>query len=715
MFKYFNFVKNCCMENLKKSCVEKIKNNLLSVEKFDLKRTQNKKIFDCFNAVGQEFKNHFAFFGFADNLFDKTQQISNEFLSFYKKLQKTEVGLCVTGCLDVENENISFLKENRHKLKEFANEFHTSGTRLFLGLKTSCGRILADENRLFLTASDFYRECRNVTNLCLKAGDGKLKKLAKKFGKAAAFATKSNFDGIFIDGSLSNLLGEMTSTEFNKRIFGYFSNEIDFAAKILKEMGGREAKLPIIYKISVFSFLKECFDDEKPLSLKGVRLKESDKILDLLANLVLSGIDGFMLDFGTYENQFLSEFSPLLSKHLFGEIYQKIIKFFKESNLKNKFDEDVLLILNDNFCEDFYEIGSQNVIYNITKNILSDENFLKNLKSNKPYKNCILCGACKKYGDELNKNYCVINPNLFFEHEVQFKADKHKKIAVVGAGTSGIVCANEMAKRGLNIDVFEKNKKINLHGRLCEVFESDLKLKNYNDYIENIFKMYQKNEKINLKLSEEFEAQNAKDYDTIILATGFKELFLGVPGAVLKSVVSIFDVLMKKISLADMKNIVIYAKSELSFKLAVYLAKQKHKVTVLVSKFDFLKTMPQNLLSFYLFAARILNIELIVGCEVRNIHEDFVELYENHKTSNIESTNLIMNIVSGKKYGFLPKAKVVDCNVFVYDPDVLPNNRLFYDIVAQGFKGEVYMVGDALETGGFDGEIKSAYFVGNNV
>ena len=77
-----------------------------------------------------------------------------------------------------------------------------------------------------------------------------------------------------------------------------------------------------------------------------------------------------------------------------------------------------------------------------------------------------------------------------------------------------------------------------------------------------------------LNLNHEFIANDAKKYDQIIIATGFRELFLGVPGAVLKSVVSIFDILHKKIEFSDKKNIVIYARSELSLKLALYMAKE---------------------------------------------------------------------------------------------------------------------------------------------
>ena len=80
--------------------------------------------------------------------------------------------------------------------------------------------------------------------------------------------------------------------------------------------------------------------------------------------------------------------------------------------------------------------------------------------------------------------------------------------------------------------------------------------------------------------------------------------------------ISIFDILNKKIDYKDKKHIVIYAKSELSLKLAIVLAEQKHNVNILISSTDFIMKMPQNLLSYYLIASSKLKIKIFISCQV---------------------------------------------------------------------------------------------------
>ena len=185
-------------------------------------------------------------------------------------------------------------------------------------------------------------------------------------------------------------------------------------------------------------------------------------------------------------------------------------------------------------------------MFDITRFLYADLDYIKNYATKKPTKKCIRCGVCKKTAIEQNKIWCTINPELIYG-KPKFNNFETKKVAVVGAGTSGIIVSNNLAKRGLTVDLFDKETTINKNGRLCEVFGTDCYLKNFNEYIENDLKELSKANNLSLRLSETFEIKNSKNYDAIVIATGFKELFLGVPGSILRSVVSIFDILSKKL------------------------------------------------------------------------------------------------------------------------------------------------------------------------
>ena len=60
-------------------------------------------------------------------------------------------------------------------------------------------------------------------------------------------------------------------------------------------------------------------------------------------------------------------------------------------------------------------------------------------------------------------------------------------------------------------------------------------------------------------------------------------------------------------------------------------------------------------------------------------------------------------------------AKSIDCDLFVYEPELVPNNKLYYDIVDAGYKGEAYLIGQALEGGDLANDIESGYYVGKNI
>ena len=70
---------------------------------------------------------------------------------------------------------------------------------------------------------------------------------------------------------------------------------------------------------------------------------------------------------------------------------------------------------------------------------------------------------------------------------------------------------------------------------------------------------------------------------------------------------------------------------------------------------------------------------------------------------------------SKKKYSYLVELKTIDATLFIYEPELSPNNKLYYDLIKNKFKGQVYLIGDALEIGDLDHAVKTGFFVGNNI
>jgi hypothetical protein len=54
-------------------------------------------------------------------------------------------------------------------------------------------------------------------------------------------------------------------------------------------------------------------------------------------------------------------------------------------------------------------------------------------------------------------------------------------------------------------------------------------------------------------------------------------------------------------------------------------------------------------------------------------------------------------------------------DLFIYEPELVPNNKLFYDIVSSGYTGKVFMIGNALQISDMSDIINSAFFVAKNL
>ena len=101
--------------------------------------------------------------------------------------------------------------------------------------------------------------------------------------------------------------------------------------------------------------------------------------------------------------------------------------------------------------------------------------------------------------------------------------------------------------------------------------------------------------------------------------------------------------------------------------------------------------------------------------KVKYIKEDFIEIFVNNKLKNKNFQSLILNYISGSNYSFEAKAKTIDCDLFIYEPDIYPNNKIYYELVKSGYNGQLFLIGNALEICDMATIIQSGYFVGKNL
>lgn len=114
--------------------------------------------------------------------------------------------------------------------------------------------------------------------------------------------------------------------------------------------------------------------------------------------------------------------------------------------------------------------------------------------------------------------------------DVKKKPQNGKKIAIVGAGPSGITAAMHLAKNGNDVTIFEKHEKI---GGILRYGIPEFRLdRKWIDAIEKQLKAYGVNLKCNSELGKEITLQNLRDnFDKVILAFGANiSCKMGIPG-----------------------------------------------------------------------------------------------------------------------------------------------------------------------------------------
>lgn len=680
------------------------------------------------NCCDIEIKNHLFISMLADS---DLKNNTNNWMNNYLDVCSKDVGIVFTeGVFDgkfnkCNARQLQFDINNGeivNKFKEFIFDIHSYGTKIFLTIKPNIGRGVCNFKKLYNYSASFNRNYTNSNFVCARISDGKINELIDIIKNISIFAKEVKFDGLLIDVTEFNILGEMANNDFNKRYFGYYSDIKDCLYEIVNEVNLVIDKYPIFLKITPYNFIDEIYGDIKNeiVSIRKIKHK-SKNIFSILNDLVRMGIDGFMFDFGTYETEFLSNPVSYMQENLFLHFYKETKDYFLSNKIKNKYNQDVLLFYKGsvNFNEDVNYLIKNEIINSLDisrEYYAGNENFRK-IKTQNINKTCIKCCICDVFSQKYDKINCLVNPCVFNTRINKINERELKPIAVIGAGFSGLFAAITLAERGFKVDLYEKNNELNLTGRLHSIYGFNKEINLFMLNIESKLRKFAENNKINIYLNNKFSTENntQNSYSTIIIATGYKEKFLNISGAVLKNVKSIYEVLNNKKDFERKKNITIYARSELSLQLALYLKTLNKNPNIIIPAFDLFKSLPNSKITYYAYILKKLNINVFMFSKVKKINEDSVDLIINNKLKGLNVASIILNSNSKIKYPYLAEEKNIDSDIFIYEPELYSNNRLFYDLVKANYSGELFMIGNALEIGTLVDDIHSAFYVANNI
>lgn len=501
-----------------------------------------------------------SLFGWMEpNHFDK------EAAAFFLEKAKNNVGLIIPGIAPIKDTYFGkWLWQNEKKfdeLKEFMDEIHKYGAKLFVQITAGMGRSWAIPTPLVMlhnnpvlsavakpiidvkyeSASPSELPSRWAENMTTRAITVKeIEEIVDAFAKTAYLCQKAGVDGIEVHAVHEGyLLDQFTLKYTNKRTDKYggsFENRYRFATDIVKAIKAKCGDdFPVSLRYSVESKVKDFCVGAVPgeeYTEIGRDMAESEKAAKYLQD---AGYDMLNCDNGTYDSWYWAHPPMYMPQNCNLSDVAHIKKFV-----------DIPVVCAGRMEPD---VGAKAVSdglidgVGVARQFLADSQWVTKLIEDRleDIRPCICChNACfnmAKYNGTANQQSipdvshiarCALDPRVMQSKKYKIvEAKKKKNIAVIGGGIGGMEAALVLAKRGHKVTLYEKSDK--LGGVFIAAAAPSFKEKD-----RDLIAWYRREitkYPIEVKLNTEVNNVEALEADEVIVATGAKANMLRIPGA----------------------------------------------------------------------------------------------------------------------------------------------------------------------------------------
>ena len=437
------------------------------------------------------------------------------------------------------------------ELKEFMDEIHKTGAKLFIQLTAGMGRSWAitelvgplHKNKITRAivkpiidtshelASPSEQPARWAPDIiCPEMTKEQIHEIIEAFAKTAKLCKDAGVDGVEVHAVHEGYLLDQFAIEFfNKRTDEYggsFENRYRFAAEVvkaIKESCG--ADFPVSLRYSVESKLKGFAegivpgDDAKEM---GRAMEESERAAKYLQDC---GYDMLNADNGTYDSWYWAHPPMYMPQNCNLEDVAHIKKFV-----------DIPVVCAGRMEPDVAAeaIGEGKIdAMGVARQFLVDPEWITKLIEGRleDIKPCICChSGCFNFSsskghyntqdltDTMGLARCALNAETMQSKKHYIKpAKKAKRIAVIGGGIGGMESALVCAKRGHDVTIYEKSGI--LGGVFIAAAAPSFKEKD-RDLLAWYRRELTKYPNITVKLNAEVRNLETCDADEIIIATG---------------------------------------------------------------------------------------------------------------------------------------------------------------------------------------------------
>ena len=543
-----------------------------------------------------------------------------EAAKFFLERANNNVGLIIPGIAPIRDtfwgkwlwQNPKMFDE----LKEFMDEIHKSGAKLFIQLTAGMGRswaiteLIAPLHKNKFTravikpvidtshelASPSAQPSRWAPDIiCPEMTVEQIKEIIEAFAKTAELCKKAGVDGVEVHAVHEGYLLDQFAIEFyNKRTDDYggsFENRYRFATDIVKAIKERCGKdYPVSLRYSVESKLKGFCEGAMPneaYTEDGRNMEESEKAVKYLQD---AGYDMLNADNGTYDSWYWAHPPMYMPQNCNLQDVAHIKKFV-----------DIPVVCAGRMEPD---VGAKAVedglidAVGVARQFLTDPEWITKMIDDRieDIKPCICChSGCFNFSsskghantqdlsDTMGLARCALNPETMQSTKYTIKpAKKIKSVAVIGGGIGGMEAAILLTKRGHKATIYEKTNRLGgvfIAAAAPSFKEKDRDLIAW--YKREIAKL-----NIEVKLNTEIKDIKTLNADEVIIATGATPKNVPVKGV--ENTVEAVDYLLKNKTVGE--NVVIIGGGLTGCEIAYDLYLQGKKPTIVEMQDDLITT-----------------------------------------------------------------------------------------------------------------------------
>ena len=478
---------------------------------------------------------------------------------------KNNVGLIIPGIAPLKDtfwgkwlwQNPKMFKE----LKEFMDEIHKTGAKLFIQLTAGMGRswaitelvaplhknkftrtlikpIIDTNHELACPSPQKSRWAHDIE--CPQMTKEQIHEIIEAFAKTAKLCREAGVDGVEVHAVHEGYLLDQFAIEFfNKRddeYGGSFENRYRFAVEVvkaIKEACGED--YPVSLRYSVESKMKGFCEGAMPgedYVEVGRAMEESERAAKYLQD---AGYDMLNADNGTYDSWYWAHPPMYMPENCNLEDVAHIKKFV-----------DIPVVCAGRMSID---AGAEAVaegkidVVGVARQFLVDPEWVTKVIEDRleDIKPCICChSGCFNFSsskghantqdltDTMGLSRCALNPLTMQSKKYYVEpAKKSKNVAIIGGGIGGMEAAILCAKRGHKVTLYEKTDKLGgvfIAASAPSFKEKDRELIAW--YIREL-----KKHPITVNMNTEVKDIKALGADEVIIATGAKPKRIPVKGA----------------------------------------------------------------------------------------------------------------------------------------------------------------------------------------